>query len=470
MHHSDRSMIRRPRTTGAIAVTALLASVLPLTAQAQRAQTRLPPANTAANSASVATANGDDRQALLDRIDDLERRLAALESTAVLSAPKVLVKEVKVWVDENGNQYDHQVPGAKEVTTYQRELAQRRQTIEEEISDRLAEESANSIQVGVNNVTTVQAAHQTKGAETQADGHMYGLTAADVTFSAKSAALNTEFFADLVGIGGSPPEQEITALSLLNGQTARLSNNQLSVREAWLRTEVARQRIGISIGRIDVTTHFDRNVAANDETTQFISDALVNNPVLGLAGNGFGIVTEFDPKKSFNFKLGVQQSTDDPNATPGSLHNGLFTLAEAEYIARPFSLPEGHYRLWFRTDNSSGEQRRAYGLSLDQKVSASITLFGRYGNGYVGDIAGREKFYSAGVQFGAPHTIHPNDYWGVGLARSDFDLGPSENITEGYYNLYLTSRLRASFMLQHVRESITGDSYLMPGARFQVVF
>ena len=470
MHNVDRPRPRQLHRAVAVAVAAILAAALPVAAHAQRAQTRLPPANAPANPPAAANANTDDRQALLDRIEDLERRLTALESTAVLSAPKVLVKEIKVWVDENGNQYDHEVPGAREVTTYQRELAQRRQTIEDEISDKLAEESANSIQVGVNNVTTIQAAHQLKGAETQADGHMYGLTAADVTFSAKSAALNTEFFADLVGIGGSPPEQEINALNLLNGQTARLSNNQLSVREAWLRTEVAHQRIGISVGRLDVTTHFDRNVAANDETTQFISDALVNNPVLGLAGNGFGIVTEFDPKKSFNFKLGVQQSTDDPNATPGSLHNGLFTLAEAEYVARPFSLPEGHYRLWYRSDNGSGEQRSAYGLSVDQKISASITLFGRYGNGYVSDIPGREKFYSGGVQFGAPHTLHPNDYWGIGLAHSDFDLGPSENLAEGYYNLYLTGHLRASFMLQYVKESSTGDSYLLPGARVQVVF
>src|SRR5882724_7927482 len=91
-----------------------------------------------------------DRQALLDRIDMLEKRLSDLEQTAVLSAPKVLVKEIHVWVDKDGNVYDHAVPGAKETTTYQREIAHRRQTIEDEISDKLAEESANSISIGVN--------------------------------------------------------------------------------------------------------------------------------------------------------------------------------------------------------------------------------------------------------------------------------------------------------------------------------
>ena len=416
---------------------------------------------------AAGSAADPDRQALLDRIEMLEKRLSDLEQTAVLSAPKVLVKEVKVWVDKDGNQYDHAVPGAKETITYERELAHRRQTIEDEIDDKLASESANSISIGVNNVTTLQLAHQLKGPDTVADGHAYGLSAADITFSGKSTALNTEFFADLVGIGGSPPESEIDALNLLNGQTARLSNNQLSVREAWLRTEVAHQRVGISVGRLDLTTHFDKNVAANDETTQFISDALVNNPVLGLSSNGFGIVAEYDPKKSYNFKVGYQQSNPETGA---SLHDSAFTLAEFEYIAHIGDLGEGHYRVWGRSDNSSGSKRSAYGLSVDQKISSAVSLFGRYGHGEVGDIPGKESFYSAGVAFGAPHTIHPNDFWGVGLAHTDFELGPSEKLVEGFYNLYLTGHLRASFMLQYVYESSNGAGYLLPGMRMQVVF
>jgi len=449
------------KRAGVAALALGLAMVLPTSGFAQQ-PTPAP---------GAAAKSGDPQiQVLLDRIDELERRLSQLESTAVLSAPKVLVKEVHVWVDKDGNEYDHAVPGAKETITYQRELAQRRQTIEDEIDDKLAEESAKGVEIGINNVTSLQGAFQTRGDETEADGHMYGLSAADITFSGKSAALNTEFFADLVGIGGTPPDQEIDALNLLNGQTARLSNNQLSVREAWLRTEVAKQRLGLTIGRIDVTTHIDRNAAANDETTQFISDALVNNPVLGLSSNGFGAVAEWDPKKSWNFKLAIQQSTD-PNNQLGSLADSMFKLGEFEYITQFGALGEGHYRIWGRSDNSGGiGYRDAYGISIDQKVSAAITLFARYGNGEVGDIPGKESFYSGGVQFGAPHTLHPNDFWGIGLAHTDFEQGSSEKLAEGYYNLHLTDHLRASFMLQYVYESSNGAGYLLPGARFQVVF
>ena len=113
-----RSKTWPARKALAVAISTGLAIALPLTVQAQRRPGQAPPP-AAQPAPQAASGNpGDDRQAMQDRIDELERRLSQLESTAVLSAPKVLVKEVHVWVDDNGNQYDHAVPGAKEVVTY----------------------------------------------------------------------------------------------------------------------------------------------------------------------------------------------------------------------------------------------------------------------------------------------------------------------------------------------------------------
>jgi len=136
-----------------------------------------------------------------------------------------------------------------------------------------------------------------------------------------------------------------------------------------------------------------------------------------------------------------------------------------------FGLPEGHYRVWARSDNSGGlGYRDGYGVSIDQTVAQAITLFARYGNGEVGDIPGKLFFYSGGVQFGAPHAFNPQDFWGIGLAHQDYEEGPSEKIAEVFYNLNLTTHLRSSFMLQYVEESATGEAYILPGARIQVVF
>ena len=185
------------------------------------------------------------------------------------------------------------------------------------------------------------------------------------------------FFADIVGLSGSPPDAEIPSLTLLNGYTARLvRQNELNLREAWLRTELFGQRLALTAGRLDLTNYFDRNALANDESTQFISDALVNNQMLGLAVNGTGVAAEFDAKTGFRAKFGFQQSNTDAT----NLSDSLFTLTELGYTFTPFALPEGTYRAWFRTDNTADEAiRKAGGLSLDQRLTPVVGLFGRYG-------------------------------------------------------------------------------------------
>jgi hypothetical protein len=55
----------------------------------------------------------------------------------------------------------------------------------------------------------------------------------------------------------------------------------------------------------------------------------------------------------------------------------------------------------------------------------------------------------------------------------DLVSGDKEHLTEGYYNLRLTERLRLSFSLQHVLDrpsDATKFGYLLPGIRLQAAF
>lgn len=399
------------------------------------------------------------------KVVELEQRVAELETNAVLSEPKTTVKRIEVWLDKDGNQHDEPVPGARKMVTYQREATSRRQAISEEIADALEDAESRRVQVGVNSTLTLQNAQQTKGRSWVADGHSYTLASADITFTA-GLAQNTIFFADVVGLTGNPPDSEVQGLTLLNSYTARLSRQQeLNLREAWVKTELFNQKLDLTFGRLDLTNYFDRNAAANDETTQFLSDALVNNPVLGLSANGPGVAAVYEPYSSFAFKVGVQQS--DPFAK--SLARSIYGLAEVDYLMRPFGLPEGNYRVFVRTDNSTGRQRTAWGVSLDQKLNPFVTAFGRYGDGKVGP--DKIKFYSAGLQFTQGIVFNPDDNWGIGYAHTDF-AGRDEDLAEIYYNLHLTERLRFSPHLQYVHEGDGADTraFILPGVRLQAAF
>ena len=407
-----------------------------------------------------------ERIALLDRIELLEKRLGDLESSAVLSDPETRVRRVEVFVDDKGNQFDNPTPGAKREVTYQRERVYRRQTINEKIEEAMASASEQAVVLGVDATTVVQGAGRTEG-ESTPDNGAYALASADLLFTAKLAQYTT-FFADVVALTGAPPDRQIPSLTLLNGYTARLQQqNQLNLREAWLRTAFFKERLALTAGYLDLTNYFDRNSVANDETTQFISDALVNNQMLGLSSNGTGFALEYDPKNIFTFRFGLQQSNPDAE----SLSDSIYTLAEVGATVTPFGLPEGHYRVWYRANNGEVDSKHATGISIDQKFTPVVSIFGRYGTQ---DLPGdRDNFFSVGLGFATGMVFNPQDTWGIGYAHMDLASGDKEHLAEGYYNFELTQRLRLSLSLQHVINTPSTESkfgYLLPGIRLQAAF
>jgi hypothetical protein len=423
--------------------------------------------NIAMNAAAASQAADSDRQALLEKIATLEQRITDLESNTVLSEPETRVRRVEVFVDETGGEHDEPVPGATPAVTYRRERVYRRQTISEKIEEALEDAASRSVTVGVDAAMGTQVAGRTRGS-LDANNRAYALASADLFFTA-GLAQNTVFFADIVGLSGSPPDAEIPTLTLLNGYTARLvRQNELNLREAWLRTELFGQRLALTAGRLDLTNYFDANAIANDESTQFISDALVNNQMLGLASNGTGVAAEFDAKTGFRFKFGFQQSKTEAT----NLSDSMYTLSEVGYTFTPFALPEGSYRVWFRTDNTADDAiRTGVGLSLDQKLTSVVGLFGRYGTQELD--FGRDEFYSAGIGFQNGLVFSPQDMWGIGYAQMEMESGESEKLAEGYYNFHLTEKLRFSFHLTHVLDAPEAGGrfgYLLPGVRLQAAF
>jgi hypothetical protein len=420
------------------------------------------------DAASAAQASDAERQDLLQQVADLKQRVTDLESNTVLSEPETRVRRVEVFVDQNGQEHDEQVPGSKRAVTYRRERVYRRQTISEKIEEALADAAEHNVKIGVDAAITSQFAKRTEGSDAFVDNRAYALASADLFFTA-GIAQNTIFFADIVALSGPPPDAEIPSLTLLNGYTARLERqNELNLREVWLRTELFGQRLALTTGRLDLTNYFDQNAFSNDESTQFLSDALVNNQMLGLGSNGTGVAAEFDPKNGFRLKFGLQQSNNEAT----NLSDSLFTLSEVGYTFTPFSLPEGSYRWWFRTDNTTESIRKGTGISVDQKLTNGVGLFARYGTQDL-ELDGRDHYWSAGVGFQNGLGFNPQDTWGVGYSNMDLESGYREKLVEGYYNLLLTERLRLSFHLTHVLDSPPGDEkfgYLLPGVRLQASF
>jgi len=417
----------------------------------------------------IAAQAASKQDQLLERIKGLEQRVIELETTTVLSDPETMVKKVEVYIDDNGIEHQTKKPGTHKITTYQRERVFRRQTINEKIEEALDDAENRNVQLGVDAAIIIQNVQKTKGPDVgKADGNFYQLASTDLYFTA-GLAQYTVFFADIVGLSGTPPDLEINGLTLVNGYAARLvEQNDLSLRESWLMTELWDQQLSLVVGRVDLTNYFDSNAAANDETSQFLSDALVNNPALGLSENGAGMAVVYDPKSSFNFKLGYQQST----SLATNLSDSLFTLVEAGYKANPFQLGEGNYRVWYRTDNT-GSGTSAAGISFDQKILPGVTLFARYGSSENPTSSDKDNYYSTGLQFNSGLGFNPEDAYGIGFAKSELATKEKENLLEAYYNLAMTEKLRLTFhltSLEEFRANSTTDGYIVSGVRLQASY
>lgn len=163
----------------------------------------------------------------------------------------------------------------------------------------------------------------------------------------------------------------------------------------------AREHLHLTFGKIDPFVFFDQNVAADDESTKFVNNAFVHNPLLDSAGDtgadayGFapGAIIKYSNERQkgseWGLSLGVFGAGPGANFT-GSL-TGPLVIAQAETAARFNYLP-GNYRayLWHNGHGADydGFERRhgGVGFSADQKAADDLTLFGRYGHQLQGKV------------------------------------------------------------------------------------
>jgi high affinity Mn2+ porin len=190
------------------------------------------------------------------------------------------------------------------------------------------------------------------------------------------------------------------------------------------------EHLRLTVGKIDPFVFFDQNAAADDESTKFMNNVFVHNPLLDSGGDvgadayGFApgaivkYTNEHQKGSEWGLSLGMFGSGHGANFS-GSL-SGPLIIAQAETAARFNYLP-GSYRVYLwsngRAAGYDGIERRhaGIGLSVDQKVTESLTLFGRYGH----QIKGKVRFdraLTAGLE------VAGND-WGRAADGLGFAVG-----------------------------------------------
>jgi high affinity Mn2+ porin len=255
----------------------------------------------------------------------------------------------------------------------------------------------------------------------------------------------------------------------------------------------AREQLHFTVGKIDPFVFFDQNAAADDESTKFLNNVFVHNPLLDSGGDigadayGFapGAVVQYTNASSkgseWGLSLGVFGSSGNRDANSTNFNGNLrspLVIAQAQTATR-FNFLPGNYRVYlWRNAHAAGydnaERHHAgIGVSADQKVTDELTLFGRYGHEFKGKVRfdraltlgaelngaqwGRAAD-SVGLAAGALRTSREFrsdssivDANNDGVADFGYQAAGTENQFELYYRYKVNSRLEITPDLQWIR-------------------
>jgi hypothetical protein len=422
-------------------------------------------------------AESPDMERLLERLEALEERLDRLDTTNVIKKKVEYVcpgGEILTEPPPEGRCPDATKAQVRETVTAEPVL--RRQSIAEQVEGIL--QDAESRKVGIAGSARGILQQVTNGQRGQND--LFPSGAFDLVLLSRPM-VNTTFYVDIEAIAGPGPDRRLGTLGRLNADVETLGlgglgiggqDQRLAIREAWLGFRLFQDRLDLFGGKIDPTNYFDRNMFANDETSQFLAATLVNNPMLKQPPNGPGLVTRWDAGRDLGFSLGVMGSREFEEA----VFDGPFVAGEIDYHST--RLLDGNYRLWARMGRVPDDlQRQTWGMgvSIDQLLTQQLGFFVRAGFSQSDGIPQLSSAASGGLQFKAPWSGRPRDRIGAGYSYQWEPIG-SEQLAEFYYNLFLTDRLSLIANLQWLisgPNQVTGgfnNNVVIPGLRAVVGF
>lgn len=303
---------------------------------------------------------------------------------------------------------------------------------------------------------------------------------------------NVAFALELESIGGDGPDSRFPTLGGLNGD-AGSTNDNVTVREAFLEAEFLGERLTVTAGKIDITNYVDTNALANDETSQFLTGAFVHNAVLSAPDNGPGVRGRIDlmPGLLYIEAGAVQQDEDGNDRTTDKLFDKVYGVAEVGVSPKIFG-QQGNYRFWGFADGNGREMKkngesRGYtalgaGLSFDQELTDWFSVFFRLGYRDSANLNyDTQAAWSAGLQLSKLIPSRPDDVLGVAYGEirpTKRSITPAsaredEGILELYYNWHFTEKFHLSPIVQYVMNRSgydNADDFWVYGARLQVDF
>ena len=285
----------------------------------------------------------------------------------------------------------------------------------------------------------------------------------------------------------------------------------MDVTEVWYEQAMFEETLRLRFGKLDFgggfecrgcPVSFDGSAYANDETAQFLNNALVNNPTIPMPDVGLGAVLYWNPIEWWYASIGAADAQADGRETGFRTTFGgedyFFVAAEtgvAPVLDNGNGPMPGAYRIGVWNDSQDKERFSdgvvekddvGFYISADQMVykenegeedSQGLGLFTRYGmaDKKVNDIT---DFFSLGMQYQGLIEGRDDDVLGIGYAKGIFSTeagyaATHESVFEVYYNAPIAPWISLSPSVQFVDNpggDSTVDDAVVVGLRAQGAF
>ena len=229
-------------------------------------------------------------------------------------------------------------------------------------------------------------------------------------------------------------------------------NFNLRPSEAWYEYAFG-EKARLRGGKIDLTTDFDTNAVANDETEQFLSGGFVNNLAVELPDdNSLGAMLWVSPVELIDIGFGFADAAADWDNV---FKNPFFIL---EFDLKPkFADRQGNYRFYgwhngkdherINASDDSSAANYGFGFSADQEIAEGVTLFARYGHqrGIVSEI---EHAWSAGLDISGKFPRRGEDSLGLAYGQAVIGKDAQSPDTETGVNLSNEHRFEIYYRLK----------------------
>lgn len=219
---------------------------------------------------------------------------------------------------------------------------------------------------------------------------------------------------------GSPPDDSVAIL----GQAYYQAGIPLPFGGFGPRSK---ERLELTVGKMDIFGFFDQNAIADDESRQFLNSVFVHNPILDAGGEVGVDANGFQPGFVASYSNHVETSE------PWRVSLGIFGAGHGANYQHVFSSPlimmqaetrlqfeglTGNYRVYgWRTGHGAQldgniTHHFGWGISVDQQIDDGVVLFGRYGRLGKGQVR-FDQALTLGAEFNGSRWSRGGDTLGI---------------------------------------------------------